>query len=123
MKEVNSHIFELSDNIDAGYELDFTTDIDRKDDITSCDITIVSADIDEEDGVNQTSDFDIDDYNNKKWIATVNLSKPDNYTGGPYQLILVQSVDGKDVQTKIESGETIQEFPYAITLEGEKRCS
>ena len=58
--------------------------------------------------------------NEQEWVATARLGNPYNYTGGPYRLVLVQSIDGKDIQEIIESGKTIRDFPYDISIKGIK---
>ena len=52
------------------------------------------------------------------WTCTANLGAAPNYTGGAYRLILVQTVNGEEVRSTVEEGETTLTFPYLITVTG-----
>jgi len=52
------------------------------------------------------------------WACTANLGGPANYTGGAYRLVLVQNVNGQDMETVIAEGETSLEFPYLLQITG-----
>lgn len=53
----------------------------------------------------------------QKWTCNVKLDQPQNYTGGPVQLVLIQNVNGQNVETVILEGQTV-EFPYVLNVEG-----
>lgn len=52
------------------------------------------------------------------WKCTQPLGQPDDYTGGPVKLELVQTVDGKSQTTTIFEGQTIDSFPYKLNVTG-----
>ena len=60
-----------------------------------------------EDGENPTSE----------WRCNVQLVQPENYSGGLVQLLLVQNVNGQNVETVILEGQTIT-FPYIVSVKG-----
>lgn len=51
------------------------------------------------------------------WKCNVKLDQPQNYSGGPVQLILVQNVNGQNVEKVLLEGETVT-FPYVLSVEG-----
>ena len=57
------------------------------------------------------------------WICTANLGEPGNYTSGAYRLVLVQNIDGQDVQTVVAEGSTPLEFPYLLQITGAEGVS
>lgn len=48
-----------------------------------------------------------------EWRCYVNLAQPENYMGGLVKLVLIQNVEGQDVETVILEDATI-EFPYTL---------
>ena len=60
-----------------------------------------------EDGENPTSE----------WRCNVQLVQPENYSGGLVQLLLVQNVNGQNVETVILEGQMIT-FPYIVSVKG-----
>ncbi len=54
----------------------------------------------------------------KPWTSVASLTAAPNYTGGPYRLTLVQTVNGEDVETVIEESTTSLAFPYILEAEG-----
>ena len=60
---------------------------------------------------------------NSNWMCTANLGEPSNYTGGAYRLVLVQNVNGQDLETVIAEGETSLEFPYLLQVTGAEGVS
>ena len=52
------------------------------------------------------------------WKCTANLGAPANYMGGAYRLVLVQNINGQDMQTIVAEGETALEFPYLLQITG-----
>ena len=56
------------------------------------------------------------------WSTSANLGKPDNYTGGPYRIVLVQTVNGQDTETTVDEGTTIT-FPYLLRANGAEGVS
>lgn len=55
--------------------------------------------------------------NTGEWRCNVQLVQPENYSGGPVQLLLVQNVNGQNVETVILEGQTIT-FPYVVSVAG-----
>ncbi|MGN0251437.1 MAG: Stk1 family PASTA domain-containing Ser/Thr kinase [Oliverpabstia sp.] len=52
-----------------------------------------------------------------EWRCNVQLVQPENYSGGLVQLLLVQNVNGQNVETVILEGQTIT-FPYIVSVKG-----
>ena len=52
-----------------------------------------------------------------EWKAVGSLVMPPNYTGGPFRLVLVQSVGGSDTETVLDEGSSIQ-CPYTVEAVG-----
>ena len=51
------------------------------------------------------------------WKCNVKLDQPQNYSGGPIQLVLVQNVNGQNVETVLLDGQTVT-FPYELSVAG-----
>ena len=52
-----------------------------------------------------------------EWRCNVQLVQPENYSGGLVQLLLVQNVNGQNVETVILEGQMIT-FPYIVSVKG-----
>jgi serine/threonine-protein kinase len=51
------------------------------------------------------------------WTTNSTLDAPSNYQGGPFRLVLQQTVNGQTVETTVDEGDYI-DFPYQLLCKG-----